>query len=162
MEKLLKKIYASRTATFALKLIGDFCSAVIAAVYLAEVILSFLFSEYTLAVGILVSAAVGLVLVSVVRIFIGAPRPYELYGFYEIKPRKRSGRSFPSRHAYSSFAIATLAALIHPLVALGTALVALSLCISRVLVGIHFIKDVVAGALIGIIAGVLGILIIIL
>ena len=134
----------------------------IAAVYLAEVILSFLFSEYTLAVGILVSAAVGLVLVSVVRIFIGAPRPYELYDFYEIKPRKRSGRSFPSRHAYSSFAIATLAALIHPLVALGTALVALSLCISRVLVGIHFIKDVVAGALIGIIAGVLGILIIIL
>ena len=162
MEKLLKKIYASRPATFALKLIGDFCSAVIAAVYLAEVILSFLFSEYTLAVGILVSAAVGLVLVSVVRIFIGAPRPYELYDFYEIKPRKWSGRSFPSRHAYSSFAIATLAALIHPLVALGTALVALSLCISRVLVGIHFIKDVVAGALIGIIAGVLGILIIIL
>ena len=162
MEKLLKRIYASKTSTFALKLIGDFCSAVVAAIYLAEVILSFVLGEYILAVGVLVSAAVGFVIVSAVRIFIGAPRPYELYDFYEIKPKRGSGHSFPSRHAYSAFVIATLSALLHPLVALGTMLVALSLCITRVLVGIHFIKDVVAGALIGIIAGALGILIVIL
>ncbi|MBQ7333275.1 MAG: phosphatase PAP2 family protein [Clostridia bacterium] len=59
--------------------------------------------------SVLLSAALPFFAVGFVRMMIDAPRPYELYTFYENKPKERAGRSFPSRHAYSSLVIATIA-----------------------------------------------------
>ena len=109
--------------------------------------------EYADAAVIAASLFVGFVLVSLARKAIDAPRPYELYDFYEDKPKEREGRSFPSRHAYSAFSIATAAFSIHPLLGGAFIILASLMCASRVLLGIHFIRDVVCGALLGIIAG---------
>ena len=63
------------------------------------------------------------------------------------------GRSFPSRHAFSAFAIATcwFVASASVAVALMTCAGALGWC--RVLGGVHFPRDIVAGALAGILTG---------
>lgn len=160
MEKLLKKIYDSRKLTLALKIVSGVCVGLIVIAYVAAVLIALLAKKYMLLLDITVPAATGLVLVTIVRIFIGAPRPYELYEFYEVKPRRKKGKSFPSRHAYSAFVITVLSALVfHPAIVTLLAVLSVAVCVTRVLLGIHFIRDIVAGTLIGIIAGVLGILI---
>ena len=159
MEELLKRIYSKKKITASLKIISH------ASVFLGVIAYSFILiwsylSSPLLAVRILVSAGVPYVIVTVSRAVICAPRPYELYDFYEVKPKDKEGRSFPSRHVFSAFLIATLAYTVS--VWLCIALFALGVClaISRVLLGIHFIRDVVAGALIGLLSGIIGILII--
>ena len=110
-------------------------------------------------VEVIVGAAVPFVFVSIVRRLIRAPRPYELYDFYENLPKDKSGSSFPSRHAFSAFVIGTLA-MPHSII-LGVCVLALGviLSVARVLLGIHFIRDILAGALVGAISGILALLI---
>ena len=84
----------------------------------------------------------------------------KLYDFYEKKPKNKKGNSFPSRHAYSSFVIATLFFSQCTPIAIMLLVFALGMCISRVLLGIHFIRDVMAGALIGVIAAIAGLFLI--
>jgi undecaprenyl-diphosphatase len=61
--------------------------------------------------------------------------------------------SFPSGHALNAFTVATLLSLQFPLLAPSLAIVAASIATSRVVMGLHFLSDVVAGALIGIVIG---------
>jgi membrane-associated phospholipid phosphatase len=110
----------------------------------------------------LISGAVGYILVTLVRNIIDAPRPYEMYSFYESKPKSKAGRSFPSRHIYCSFATAGLLFAVHPLLFVGMLLFALVMCFCRVLLGIHFIRDAVTGALIGSVSGAIAALIILI
>ena len=57
--------------------------------------------------------------------------------------------SFPSGHTVTAFAVAASLSLCYPGLALGLLLCAASVAISRVLLGIHFLSDVVASAIIG-------------
>lgn len=162
MEALLIKIAASKKHTASLKVISHISSAIIALVFLFQIGFSLYRTEYFTAVKIAVSAAVGYVMVTVMRRIINAPRPYELRSYYKDVPKNKSGESFPSRHAYSAFVISTLAWLLNPIVSISCAVMSVCLCLSRVLVGIHFGRDVVCGAIIGILAGAVGILVVIL
>lgn len=158
MENLLLKIYKSKKISAFLK-----CVSVIS-VLLG--ILGFFITLYLAyqdgiitAVKLLALSAAPFLVVTLFRRYFNAPRPYELYGFYEKKPKNKCGKSFPSRHVFSSFIIATFA--LYYSVPMGTVLYILSvlLAVSRVLLGIHFIRDCTAGALIGIASGVIGILV---
>lgn len=57
--------------------------------------------------------------------------------------------SFPSGHTMTAFAVATPLALFYPTLMIGLFFCALSIAMSRILLGMHFLSDVVAGALIG-------------
>ena len=103
-------------------------------------------------------AMVGFVFVTVLRGVLNKPRPYEIYDFYEVKPSEREGKSFPSRHCFSAFVIATLSIPLSPLSAVAIFVMALIIALCRVLLGIHFIRDVVVGGVIGILFGAVGIL----
>jgi membrane-associated phospholipid phosphatase len=102
------------------------------------------------------------VLVTLLRRVIDLKRPYEVYGFYEEPPKDKKGRSFPSRHAFSAFSIGTLALRFLPIAGASVLFCGVLLSVSRVLLGKHFPRDVIAGALIGIATSVLGMLPIIL
>ena len=161
MEKILRKVYRSKRATLSFKVISSVSVILSVFAYCALLFLSFYNSIYE-GVSVLLSAALPFFAVGFVRMMIDAPRPYELYDFYEQKPKERAGRSFPSRHAYSSFVIATIAFLYSVPLGIGLSLIGIALVVSRVLLGIHFIRDVVCGATIGIISGLIGIFFVIL
>ncbi|MBP3605803.1 MAG: phosphatase PAP2 family protein [Clostridia bacterium] len=154
-EKLLRAVYENETLAEGLWVASIFISLV--SVYAALYVLVESFSEsYLLAIRLAVMLAVPFLLVSLVRALVRAPRPYEVYPFYERKPHRARGKSFPSRHAFSAFAIAV--AMLAFDLSFGFLLLGLSavLCVCRFLLGIHFIRDLVAGALIGVLSSALG------
>jgi undecaprenyl-diphosphatase len=64
--------------------------------------------------------------------------------------------SFPSGHTMTAFAVAIPLASFYPTLAIGLFFCALSIAMSRILLGMHFLSDVLAGALIGTALGYLG------
>lgn len=157
MEKLLRKVYSSKGAKACLIAASELSAAASVAAYCAMLFLAFR-SSIPEGLVVLFSAALPFLLVTLVRRSINAPRPYELYDFYERPPKSRTGLSFPSRHAYSAFAIASLAFAFNLPVAIALSALALCLAVARVLLGIHFVRDVLCGGIIGIISGAFGIL----
>lgn len=100
---------------------------------------------------------ISFVLVSIFRGKINAPRPYEMPGAAApIIQKDAPGKSFPSRHVFSIFVIAVTVFWVWPVpgILVGIAGVILSWC--RVAGGVHFPRDVIWGALIGIGCGVIG------
>lgn len=65
-----------------------------------------------------------------------------------------SSLSFPSAHATSSFAVATAMTRVEPLGALAFAL-AIALSLGRPYLGMHYPSDVLAGAVLGVVLGLL-------
>ena len=100
---------------------------------------------------------ISFVLLSIFRSKINAPRPYEMPGAEPpIIKKDAPGKSFPSRHIFSIFVIAVTVFWVWPAggILVGIAGAVLAWC--RVAGGVHFPRDVIAGALIGIGCGVLG------
>jgi undecaprenyl-diphosphatase len=64
--------------------------------------------------------------------------------------------SFPSGHTMTAFAVAIPLSMFYPNITIGLLFCALSIAMSRILLGMHFLSDVVAGALIGTALGYLG------
>ena len=160
MEKLLIKVYKKRGLSKALSITSHIISALFVLAFLFCVSVMIWAEEYRVALLFMSSSLAGFLLVSAAREVLDAPRPYEVYGFFEILPKKKKGKSFPSRHAYSAFVIATLSFAVGTLIGIGLTLFALIMCVCRALLGIHFIRDLVAGASLGIISGVIAILLI--
>lgn len=88
--------------------------------------------------------------VSALRAAINAPRPYERFGVPPVLHKETRGKSFPSRHVFSAFAIASAVSAKAP--AAGTALGAAGAALAaiRVIGGVHSPSDVLAGAALGI------------
>lgn len=100
--------------------------------------------------------AISFVLVTVFRQIINAPRPYEKFEMAPVLEKDTKGKSFPSRHVFSVFIIAMTIFYLHHGAGLMLGLVGVGLGSIRVLGGVHEPKDVVVGALIGILCGIVG------
>ena len=102
--------------------------------------------------------AVSFVLLSVFRRTVNFPRPYEVFEMPPVIPKSTKGKSFPSRHAFSIFVIGVTFLAACPLPLVGWLILALGICLAlvRVLAGVHFPRDVIAGALLGIACGCFG------
>lgn len=96
-----------------------------------------------------------LIFVTVLRYIVNAKRPYEVYDYTPAVNKNTKGRSFPSRHTASAFIIAM--AFMYIDVKLGVVMLVLAtvIALTRVLSGVHFVRDVIGGALISIITGIL-------
>ena len=100
----------------------------------------------------------GFIIVTVFRYLINRPRPYETFQMDPVIPKDTKGKSFPSRHVFSATMIAMTYLLLSPWAPLGWFLLAIAVCLGvvRVIGGIHYISDVVAGILLGVLSGVIG------
>ncbi|MGN1276368.1 MAG: phosphatase PAP2 family protein [Floccifex sp.] len=98
---------------------------------------------------------ISFILVSIVRKKINRPRPYEINNKTPIIKKDTKGQSMPSRHVFSSVIISMTILYIYP--GFGIFLLILSAieAFIRVIGGVHFISDVVAGYIIGILVGLL-------
>lgn len=158
MEKILKKVYEKKRLFASLLLLSHFISALSVAVAAIIFVKAFILSP-TAFLKIAVILGIPFLAVSIVRKIINKKRPYEIYSFYEKRPKKREGLSFPSRHVHSFFAISAAASLIFPPLCVPLLILGTTLCILRVILGIHFIRDVVTGALTGTASTLIGFLI---
>ncbi len=93
---------------------------------------------------------------SALRRWLNFPRPYEVYHTPSLDNKTRAGQSFPSRHLFSASVLTVCAFWLWP--PLGWVMTGITVLLAplRVLVGVHFIRDVAAGALLGGILGYLG------
>ena len=96
------------------------------------------------------------ILVTVMRAIINAQRPYEKYDYTPAVPKNTKGKSFPSRHTVSAFIIAMAFLYIRPSIGIIMLIIAALIGVVRVLSGVHFIRDVISGAAIGVTIGILG------
>ena len=61
--------------------------------------------------------------------------------------------SFPSGHTITAFSVAVSLSVFYPPLLIGLLFTAFSVALSRILLGMHFLSDVLAGAAIGSILG---------
>lgn len=101
-----------------------------------------------------------LIIISIVRVLVNAKRPYEVYNYEPAVPKKTHGKSFPSRHTVCAFIIAMAFLYVNTRIGIIMLFIGVLIGITRVIAGVHFIRDVVFGALIGIAVGLVGFFII--
>lgn len=101
---------------------------------------------------------ISFVVLSVGRHLLNRPRPYEAFGVPPVIKKDTKGKSFPSRHVFSATMIAMTFLLMSPWNWLGVLFLAvcLLLAVVRVVSGVHYISDVLAGIIVGIMAAVVG------
>lgn len=104
---------------------------------------------------------ISFVLLSVGRALINRPRPYEAFEIPPVIAKDTKGHSFPSRHVFSATIIAVTFILMSPWSWLGLIffVISLALAVVRVVSGVHYISDVLAGILVAVMAGIIGYLI---
>lgn len=153
MERILKNIYNSPGKMKLCKIISAVSAYVAAAFFGVQLLMHLLSADFVIAAAAAGSAALGFVLVTVMRKIINLPRPYEVYSFYDAPSRDKKGESFPSRHCYSASVIAVLGWLVSPLVTVAVGLLTLLIAITRVVTGIHFVRDVLCGIALGLLFG---------
>lgn len=96
---------------------------------------------------------VGFVLLSLVRRQLNVPRPYERWSIDPLITREKTGDSFPSRHVFSATVIAMAALWLDWRWGLPLLVLAALLAVIRVVGGVHYPRDVVVGALVGLMVG---------
>lgn len=97
--------------------------------------------------------AVTLLLVTVMRKAVNRQRPYIKYEAKPLIAKKSIGESFPSRHTASAFIIAMSGFVFSPVLASVLLTMAFLIGLTRILAGVHFLTDVLAGMGISVIIG---------
>ena len=96
------------------------------------------------------------VLGTLLRTAINRPRPYEALNFTPLFPKDTKGQSMPSRHCFSAAAIAAAVWYVLPPLGAVLAVLAVIIAVSRVVTGVHFVSDVLAGLAFGLVFAVAG------
>ena len=159
---LYRRVYSMPKFVRTLKILGALSVFYVAGVFLYGVAVLVYSGQYLFALHLSLVTAIPFLIVSLVRALIDSPRPYEVFDTPELeemrKGRKR-GKSFPSRHVFSAFLIGVLWLYFNTLYGIAAIILGSFIAIERVILGIHFPKDVTAGAAVGILSGIIGILV---
>ena len=154
-EKIKSVILKYRHGTFIINLLNKIITSLVYLIYPSLLALLF-FNKDKRIWPTLFIPGLGFLIISIYRSYTNYPRPYELYDIIPIINKDTKGKSFPSRHVFSIFIIAKTLYYISNL--LGAFLMVLGsiLAVLRVLGGVHFPKDVIVGAISGLLFGIIG------
>ena len=92
-------------------------------------------------------------LVNVIKVVVDRPRPPVRDPSIPFEGTLPESMSFPSGHAGTAFAAATVIALVHPRLRWWVLGIATVVAASRLYLGVHHLTDVVAGAVLGALVG---------
>ena len=99
------------------------------------------------------AALVGIGIFMLLKKISGRKRPCEIEPHVWAHLLPPDQFSFPSGHTMTAFACATAIAFFYPATAPALFFFAFSIAVSRIVLGMHFLSDVVAGALVGALLG---------
>ena len=148
-EKIIGLLGSKKEIPIIIDIFGKILTVLTALLYFVEIGWLVVSREYKLVAGLIIVPAVFFVLLSKFREKINAKRPYELYGFKPLINKNTKGLSFPSRHVFSIFVIGGSIWVINKILGTVILVMGLFLAVIRVITGVHFPKDVAAGAVIG-------------
>ena len=97
--------------------------------------------------------AAGFIMLTVFRKALNRSRPYEKFNINPIIKKDTKGQSMPSRHIYSITVIAMTFLYVMPVLGIFFLVFALILAGVRVIGGVHYPSDVLAGFLLGVLSG---------
>lgn len=137
------------------RLINNLVTRIIYASFLVLLAVLILLRDESV-IRIILVTGISFVLVSIFRHIYNAERPYIRYDFNPIIEKEKTGESMPSRHVFSAFVIAMAFGTIEMWMGVVALILGVIMAFMRVIAGVHFPKDVIAGALIGIFSGIVG------
>lgn len=120
------------------------CSCLFFIAYPACILWMLYTRDYFIGRAILIPA-ISFVILSLFRLLVNRPRPYEKLQIQPLVVKQTKGKSFPSRHIFSAIVISATLAFVFPwgwILYLPATLLA----VIRVLSGVHYPSDVLAGA----------------
>lgn len=92
--------------------------------------------------------------ITLLRIIIREERPYVRYGVAPVFEKDSKPDSMPSRHTASAFIIAMTMLQFNMWAGILYLFIAVMISVSRVCAGVHYVRDVIVGALIAILCGI--------
>ena len=116
------------------------------------IVKAFMGFDLKLLMMVLIPAGV-LLIVTAIRKIVNRSRPYEKYDTPSLFGRDGNGESFPSRHTASAFVLAMSGFALNPFVGGALLIIAAVIASTRVIAGVHFVSDVIAGMVIAVLAG---------
>ncbi len=146
-ESLVTDISRSRTLTAFIKACDSFIVLICALSYpafLVFITISDVGLERILCS--IIVPAISFTIISGIRFIINEKRPYEIYDYTPIIGRQKAGKSFPSRHVFSVFMLAMTYMRFSCGAGIIFCFMGFLLGIIRVVGGVHYIHDVIAGA----------------
>ena len=158
-KNMMRKVGDIRGAAMVLSLLDRLITLFVAVSYIGLIILLFMKRSPDLIPAVLVPG-LSFGLVSLFRSRFGAKRPYEVYDTPPVLKKDTAGKSFPSRHVFSIFVLGVTFFIQSHVYGVIVLILGLVLGTVRVVGGVHFIKDVVVGGLLGLVSGLLEYLII--
>ena len=96
------------------------------------------------------------IVVSILRMALDARRPYEVYDITPLIKKNKKRESMPSRHVLSAALIAMTTLYVNPILGIILLIFTVLVAIIRVIAGVHFPKDVIAGIIIGVVCTYIG------
>lgn len=142
----------NKAANTALKIVYKYLPMLIFILYPIGIVWVFFKQSEIFFQFVLVPLSVFL-MVTALRKLINEQRPYEKYGIEPVFAKDTKGKSMPSRHTASAFIISIAMLRINPYLGIGFLVVSFVIMFSRVLAGVHYIRDVFVGMTISIVIG---------
>lgn len=156
-EKISAPFRKSRHGALILKILNDALTGITFLSYPALLCVLLFRRDGRILEAILVPGTAFLLL-SIFRRIVNTKRPYELLEIDPLISREGRGKSFPSRHSFSIFVIAGTFLNIFPPAGVLFLFFGILLAAIRVIGGVHFPRDVIVGAIVGILAGLIELL----
>jgi membrane-associated phospholipid phosphatase len=129
----------------------------------AVIIISYILGDHHFALGLTLGTLTLFLWVTIFKALTDRARPFLLLSETRVIGWRAAGLSFPSGHTAQTFFLMTLAVGRYQL-PLGVVLVLYSIALlvgfTRVYLGVHYPRDVVAGAILGTIWGTLGVMVV--
>lgn len=124
--------------------------------YVVSILLEIYYQNWKFLIAFILVPAIGFIIETAVRAKLNQPRPYETLDIPALKPKDTKGKSFPSRHSFSAAILAISFYYLNPTLGICMILLGIIIGVCRVFIGVHWIKDVVAGQVLGWILGIIG------
>ncbi|MCW8644272.1 phosphatase PAP2 family protein [Streptococcus macedonicus] len=152
--KLTRSFQNKPAATRCLQVVNSLLTKIMYLIYPLMLIYLFCTQSNRLLAFILIPA-LSFMLVSVVRKLLNVPRPYETWNITPLILKNTKGQSMPSRHVFSATIISMAILRLNLILGIFFLILSLVIALCRVLGGVHYPRDVMAGFLVGIVCGLL-------